>query len=159
MSRRVLVIGVGNELRRDDGAGVFVSRRVRELCDSVEVTVTEHTSDGADLMELFGSTDAVIVIDAVRSGGEPGRHVELDATVASLPSDYFFYSTHAFGVAEAVEMSRALGTLPRTVIVHGIVGSDFGAGEGCSPSVSSAILIVAKRIAEQATRLAVVSDA
>jgi hydrogenase maturation protease len=51
----------------------------------------------------------------------------------------FHGSTHAFGVGEAIELARALGRLPRRVLVYGVEGREFAAGEGLSPAVAAAV--------------------
>ena len=48
-------------------------------------------------------------------------------------------STHALGVAEAIELGRALGRLPRRLLVFGIEGGSFDAGAGLSPEVERAV--------------------
>ncbi len=54
-------------------------------------------------------------------------------------SRFFHYSTHAFSVAEAVELARALDQLPSRLILYGIEGRDFSAGERLSPEVGAAV--------------------
>ena len=62
---------------------------------------------------------------------------------------FFHYSTHAFSVAEAIELGRALGKLPPRVILYGIEGKDFAAGETLSPEVASAADEVLGRVREE----------
>jgi hydrogenase maturation protease len=61
----------------------------------------------------------------------------------------FRSSTHAFGVGEAIELARALGTLPGQVLVYGIEGSDFDAREGLSPAVDAAVERLADAVLEE----------
>ncbi len=90
-------------------------------------------------MAMWTPSDHVVIIDAVRSGSSPGRIHRLDAYKAPIPSEFFNYSTHAFSVAEAVEMSRALGTLPKRLVIYGIEGKSFAAGSELSKEVSSVL--------------------
>ena len=62
-----------------------------------------------------------------------------------MPAGWFRYSTHAFGAAEAIELARVLGRLPRRLIVVGIEGARFDAGVGLSPEVAAAVEDVARR--------------
>jgi hydrogenase maturation protease len=64
-------------------------------------------------MEAWRGVETVIIIDAVMSGAEPGTIRRLDAKTQPLQKDAFRCSTHAFGVAEAIELSRARGELPQ----------------------------------------------
>jgi hydrogenase maturation protease len=132
-----LIIGIGNEYRGDDAVGLIVARRLRErLSDSVKVL--EQTGDGAALMEAWRGVERVIVIDAVASGAAPGAIHRFDANTRPIPKNAFRCSTHAFGVAEAIELSRALTRLPRSLMVYGIEGKNFAAGVGISPEVEKA---------------------
>jgi hydrogenase maturation protease len=132
-----LIIGIGNEYRGDDAAGLIVARRLKErLADSA--IVIEQSGDGAALMEAWRSAETVTIIDAVMSGAAPGTIHRFDANAQPLPKDAFRLSTHAFGVAEAIELARALGELPRGLMVYGIEGKNFTVGIGISPEVEKA---------------------
>lgn len=132
--RAPLVVGIGNRFRRDDGVGPWVAEAL--LGAGLDARV--HAGDGTGLLDLFESHDDIVLVDATKSGAAPGRLVALDAGLAPLCADMFHYSTHRFGLAEAVETARALGGLPRRLRVYGIEGRDFGAGIGLTDSVERA---------------------
>jgi hydrogenase maturation protease len=140
-----LIIGLGNEYRRDDAVGLVVARRVREAAPE-SVRVLEESGEGAGLMESWQDADAVILIDAVHSGAKPGTLHRLDAHAQPITKKFFRFSTHAFGVAEAVELARALGRLPPRLIVYGVEGKRFEAGVGLSPEVEAAVQAVVERV-------------
>jgi hydrogenase maturation protease len=144
----ILVIGIGNAYRSDDAAGLIAARRVREQM-SERGSVIEHTGDGAALMELWKDADLVIVIDAVRSGAAPGTVSRFDAAPRPLPASMFRDSTHAFGLAEAVELSRALKQLPRRLIVYGVEAKNFEAGTNLSPAIEFALQAVVERVLQE----------
>lgn len=143
-----LVIGLGNAFRGDDGVGRVVARRLREVA-LPGVTVREESGEGAALMEAWMDAGAVILVDAVQSGAAPGTIHRLDATRTPVPSRFFHYSTHAFSVAEAVELARALNQLPPRLILYGIEGGDFTAGEQLSPEVAAAVDELLPRIRQE----------
>ena len=143
-----LVIGLGNAFRGDDGVGRVVARRLREIA-LPGVTVREESGEGAALMEAWMDAGAVILVDAVQSGAAPGTIHRLDATRTPVPSRFFHYSTHAFSVAEAVELARALNQLPPRLILYGIEGGDFTAGEQLSPEVAAAVDELLPRIRQE----------
>jgi len=139
-----LIIGIGNEYRGDDAAGLIVVRRLKErLGDSF--AVLEQSGDGAALVETWRGAETVIIIDAVMSGATPGTIHRFDASAQPLPKNAFRCSTHAFGVAEAIELSRALSELPQSLIVYGIEGKNFAAGVGLSSEVEKAVDEVVRR--------------
>ena len=134
------VIGLGNEWRGDDGVGIEVARRLggREL-----------GGEPIELAEALAGEPEVTVVDAVSSGAPPGTVHTFDASTEPLPARLFgASSTHALGLAEAVELARSLGRLPDRVVVYGIEGSSFGFGKGLSPEVERA----ADRLVEELGR-------
>ncbi len=135
---QTLIICVGNPLRGDDGTGRVVARRLREM-KLPNVTVREESGEGTALIDAWTGAADVILVDAAQSGAAPGTIHRFDASVALVPSRFFHYSTHAFSVAEAVELARALDQLPPRLILYGIEGRDFRAGERLSPEVGAAV--------------------
>lgn len=122
-----LIIGIGNHYRGDDAFGRIV---VRELDRQVPpgVTCIEHDGEPAGLMECWQDVERVILIDAVSSGVKPGQIFCFDLARQDLPEEFHLYSTHAFGVRQAVELARALGKLPQVIQFIGVEGENFDAG-------------------------------
>ena len=135
---RTRIIGVGNQFRSDDSVGVLAARTLSET-GLFDCSIVEHQGDGANLMSLWAGFTNVIIIDAVSSGSEPGTIFRLDASVQEIPSRFFNYSSHAFSVAEAVEMARTLGSLPDSMILYGIEGKDFSNGTELTDPVRKAL--------------------
>ena len=144
----IVVIGVGNEYRSDDAAGIAVARRLRAWFPT-GVTVLEESGEGAALISAWQGATWLLLVDAVRSGSPVGTIHRLDARAAPIPAGFFHYSTHAFSVAEAVELARSLDQLPPHVIVYGIEGENFDAGVGLSAAVEQAIEAVLEQIAAE----------
>ncbi len=110
-----------------------------------------HAYEGepVGLIEDWASADAVIVIDAVSSGAPPGTIHRLDPLSEPIPTALSQGSTHAFGLAETIELARALGRLPDRLTVYGIEGERFGAGDQLSAPVRSAVEAVRLELREQ----------
>lgn len=149
---KTLVIGVGNEYRGDDAVGLIVARRIRDD-SSTRVSVREESGEGAALMEAWQGVESIILIDAVQAGGAPGTIYRFEAHVEPMPTRFFHYSTHAFSVAEAIELARKLNQLPARLIVYGIEGRNFEAGIGLSPEVEQAAQDVARRAGKELHRM------
>jgi hydrogenase maturation protease len=142
------VIGVGNPWRGDDGAGLAVARRLRgTLPDGVDVL--EREGEPTSLLDAWEDADALWLVDAVSSGAPPGTLHRLDAAEQELPAGMFGASTHHFGLAEAVELARALGRLPRHTVVFGVEGASFDTGEGLTPEVAAAAARAAEAVREE----------
>jgi hydrogenase maturation protease len=129
-----LIFGIGNRERGDDGVGRQVAARLASL----GVAAIEHSGDGADLLTLWPAGQAVIVIDAMESAGAPGTIRRFDAVAAPLPAGVFTLSSHALGLAFAIEMARALGRLPPALTVIGIEIEQARTGAALSPAVAAA---------------------
>ena len=144
---RVLVAGMGNVLRRDDGFGVEVARR---LADSdalpAGVTVVEVGIGGIHLVqELMGGYDALVVLDAVERGSAPGTVHLLEAEVADLAlwsedaRGDFLADMHYTTPSKALVLAKALGVLPPAVFILGCQPGDAEAlGIGLSEPVAQA---------------------
>jgi len=141
----ILIIGVGNAYRGDDAVGLRITQDIKKEA-LVHVTVIEQSGDGTALMESWKNADTVILIDAVHSGAQPGTIHRFDVHTQTIPTKFFHYSTHAFGVAEAIELARALKQLPPHLIVYGIEGQCFEAGIGLSLEVEKAVEEVMMRV-------------
>ena len=137
--RRLLsLIGIGNRFRRDDAAGLEVVRRLR-LAHPPGVILIEQEGEPGSLIESWSSADEALVIDGVSSGSTPGKVHRFDVTDAPLPAEVFNRSTHAMGLPEAVELARELDRLPGRLVVYGIEGENFEAGEGLSEPVQKTV--------------------
>ncbi len=136
---------MGNQFRSDDSVGVLIARELANNKDP-NYDIVEHQGDGATLMDLWSGFDNVIIIDAVSSGSEPGNIFRLDANEQKIPTEFFNYSTHAFSVAEAVEMARTLGTLPKQMILYGIEGQNFSNGTELTEPVRQSMQTIIEEI-------------
>lgn len=142
------VIGVGNPYRRDDAAGLEIVRRVgAERIANVEVL--EHDGEPAGLIDLWDGAGVVIVVDAVRAEEPPGTIHRIEIGENPVPERPRHDSTHAVGLGEAVELARALDRLPPRLVVIGITGEDFDAGEGVTPPVQGAVEAVARDLVRE----------
>lgn len=133
-----MVVGVGTEWRRDDAAGLHVARGVRATA-SCGTRAVELAGEPVDLLECWAPASEVIVVDAARSGARAGTIHRVDARRRELPLQLVAGSTHALGLAQAVELARALGRLPAHLLVVGIEGADFSAGTVLSAPVARAV--------------------
>jgi hydrogenase maturation protease len=147
-SPRILVIGIGNDYRSDDRAGLFIARQLKQLLPH-GVEVIEQSGEGAALIDSWRDAEEVFIIDAVYSGDSVGEIHRFEAHAEPVPTIFSRYSTHAFSLAEAIELARALGQLPSKVIIYGIEAKQFGSGTKISPEVRRAAEKVVRRVIEE----------
>ena len=134
-----LVVGVGNRMRRDDGAGPAVADGVRR--SRPDLDVDEVTGDASRLLDLWAGRELVVLVDAVRSGGAPGElhrwELRDGSWLTAMPES--LVSSHLVGVLDTVDLARALDRLPGRLVVVGVEVVDLGDGEGLSEVVAAAV--------------------
>jgi hydrogenase maturation protease len=138
-SPELLIQCIGDPLRGDDGAGPAVAQRLRSADLPTGIRVREHWGEGTALMQEWAGAEHIVLVDAACSGAEPGTIHRFDAANQTIPADFCYYTTHRFGVAEAVEMARALGRLPARLQLLAIEGRDFRLGAPPTPAVAAAV--------------------
>jgi hydrogenase maturation protease len=151
----VLVIGVGNRLRGDDGASWEVVRRLRERGTQPGIEVSERLRQPTDLLEAWQDRDAVVLIDTMSAGDPPGTIRRFDLSGEPLPARFRgSLSTHGFGLHDAIELGRALHRLPRRVIVFGVEGRRFEVGAMPCGEVEAAVAPLTCAVLREARELA-----
>jgi hydrogenase maturation protease len=146
-----IIIGVGNDLRRDDGFGPAVVAYLRAdpaLAGHLRVAVTD--GEPTRLIDLWHGAEVAVVVDAVRAPDAPGGHrYELMVDDVTQPPDGPV-SSHGVSLGETFELARTLDRLPRRLVVLGVAGVHFGPGAGLTPAVAAAVEPVARRALELA---------
>jgi len=154
--QRTVVVGVGNEFRRDDGAGPEVIARLRALQpgDASLSGVTLALSDGEPgrMIDLWEGARLAVVVDAVRDSSMPPGHlyqVAVDALTGVVDGVAdSAASSHSIGLGDTVELARALGRLPARLTVLAVVGRDFGFGTSLTPEVAIAVGELVEQVRE-----------
>ena len=141
----MLILGLGNEDRSDDAAGLLATRKLAAL----GFDTCEPGNDPLALIESWSHSAYVILIDATMSGAAPGTIHVWDVRSAPLPPGRYACSTHALGVAEAIEIARALDRLPPKFIFYGIEGLRFEPGGAPSPAVLEAVERLVRQVAQK----------
>lgn len=155
MPPNVVVIGVGNEYRTDDGVGPAVVERLR---GRVPPWVTLDVIDGepTDLIDAWTGPDLAVVVDAVVCDpARPGRIHRADA----LPPGAAAASSHGLGIPEAVGLAQILGRLPRRLVVYAVEIADSGYGCRLSPPVAASVVDVARAVLDEIAAAPIAADA
>lgn len=130
-------------------------RRLREPARRVGIEVGEQLCEPSDLLDTWQGRDAVVLVDTMRSGAQPGTIRRFDASSGPLPARWRgSASTHSFGLDEAIELARVLDRLPRRLIVVAVEGRTFETGTALSDDVAAAAPALACAVLREATELA-----
>ncbi len=146
MKPRVLVAGMGNDLCQDDGFGIVAVRRFVAAGAPEGVRVVEPGSGGISLVqELMDGYEALIIVDAVDRGGEPGTVYLLETEVpdfATLPEAEqrdFLADMHATVPSRVLTLAQALGVLPGVIYILGCQPQQYELGMGLSAPVERGV--------------------
>ena len=134
-----LIIGVGNPFRGDDGAGSAVLERLQSVATG-RADLMVCTGDPAGLLSEWQGREQVILIDACRHDVEqPGTIFRVDGLGESFPIGAVSTSSHAFSIADVIELGKQLDALPESLIVYAVVGHDLSPGNRLSAPVERAV--------------------
>jgi len=134
---RIVVVGIGNLLLKDEGIGIHVIQALERMPWSMDFEVIDGGTS-PDLFPLLESVDKLILIDAAKGGGEPGDiyRFTLDGLSTENSTNT---SVHQVGLVETLRMMEALGTAPEKTIVIGIEPKEIGWGLELSPELERKI--------------------
>ncbi|HRX71870.1 MAG: HyaD/HybD family hydrogenase maturation endopeptidase [Candidatus Competibacteraceae bacterium] len=136
---RVIVLGVGNILLRDEGVGVRVVEALAERYDlPPEVEVVDGGTVGMDLLDTLAGCDHLLICDAVQTGAPPATVVKLaDAEIPALFQAR--YSPHQLGLSEVLATLILMEEAPRAITLIGVVPADMELGAELSSEVASVV--------------------
>jgi len=140
-----LVIGIGHPDRGDDAVGRLVAARLHDRLPAA-VTVAEEDGEATRIVDRLANAAHAILVDASISGAPVGTIHRFDVARAALPLKKSGASTHGFGLAEAIELARVLGSLPPRCVVYAIESRSFELGASMSPEVAAASHEVVERV-------------
>ena len=135
---RVLVLGLGNILLRDEGVGVRVIEALAErYVMPAGVEILDGGTSGMDLLDAIAGCDHLLICDAVRADAPPASVMTLrDAQVPALFRNRF--SPHQLGVADLLATLVLTGETPSSITLIGVVPVDLSLGLDLSPEVGRA---------------------
>ncbi|HEV7671892.1 MAG TPA: hydrogenase maturation protease [Thermoanaerobaculia bacterium] len=147
------VIGCGNPNRRDDGVGVVIAQRLAAELTETErrlVSVVDAGTDGMGVLLRLETAGALILVDASRSGAEPGSIYEVPGAELENPPAPSF-NLHDFRWDHALYAGRKMfgDRFPREISVFLIEAEDLSFGLGLSEPVERAAAWVTERIRER----------
>lgn len=143
--RDILIIGIGNPFRCDDGVGYFVIDQLMDA-DVTDATLLKMNPDGYALMEAWKDREWVIIVDAAVSGEPTGTVRQFDGLTEQIPRDISPVSSHSINLAETISLAYTLDQLPEHLVVFAIEARNFEHGTELSPEVREAGIRVAREI-------------
>jgi hydrogenase maturation protease len=144
---RVVVIGVGNLLQKDEGVGIHVIRSLQDMGLPADVKLVDGGTS-PDLIAYTKAGDKMIIIDCATTGGEAGsiyrfKPEDLEAGKGKLTS------AHEMGVAENLKLMEMTGNKPKETVIIGIEPAEIDWGIELSEKLQERLLEVVKVVVEE----------
>lgn len=137
---RTLVLGLGNPLRADDGAGPAVIDALRAMdLASPAVALIDGGTAGLETALLLQGYARAVIVDAAEMGLAPGEWRCWTPQTADLQGADLSGTLHNAGLAEALALADALDMLPETLIIYGIQPGDLGWSQELTEPLKAAL--------------------
>jgi hydrogenase maturation protease len=148
----ILILGAGNLLLSDEGAGVHVIRRLLETADLPEqVQVLDGGTLGLDLLHYLEGTSHLVIVDAMETGGPPGtlRRLAGDEVPAYLSIKM---SPHQIGLPDMLFAAKLRDLYPQEVVIWGVQPGSTEVGLALTPPVAAQVDVLVGKILEELAR-------
>jgi hydrogenase maturation protease len=139
MSPSVLILGLGNPLRGDDGVGPRVIEELNRRKLPEGVKAQDGGTGGFDLLHVLEGWERAVIVDAADVGRAPGQFVRFTPKDARLIESADGFSLHNAGLAEALALAKAVGQPLPEMVIFGVQPERVGWGEGLSPAVEATL--------------------
>ncbi len=147
-TRPVALVGIGNNLLTDDGAGIHVLKALAREDHDPDLDLIDGGTIGLALLDRLSNLDGLVALDAMMLGKPPGTVTVMlgEAMDAHLRKQRS--SVHELGLADLMDALRLRGDLPANRALIGIEPADMGWGTSPSEPVAAAIPQAAERARE-----------
>lgn len=149
---RIVVLGLGNVLLKDEGVGIHVVHALQDSPPPPDIDL--EVIDGGTSPEalcLVEGADKLIVIDAVRGGGDPGSIYRFRPAEITL-DDKDYLSLHQIGILESLRIMEGMGGEPKDMVILGVEPKEITWGLALSPELECKVPQIVKLVMEEARR-------
>jgi len=138
LSKKIVILGVGNILLGDEGVGVHVAKKIAKMELPENVEVIDGGTASMDILSSMKDVEKLIIIDALRGGEKPGTVYRLypEDLLASLDS---YVSLHQINVLEGLNLARKTGNAPQETVIIGIEPEKIDWGLGVTSEIDKKI--------------------
>jgi len=150
----IVVLGIGNLLKGDDGVGVRVIEALAARPLPAGVECIDGGTGGPTLMVHVEGARALVIVDAVNLSAAPGAVRAFSLDEIEDTGGLACVSLHDVGILPMLELARGLGTLPPVVRIVGVQPERLDLGDRLSPAVEAAVSRAADLVVEEIGRLA-----
>lgn len=145
MTPRILVVGVGNEMRGDDGVGILLAKRIASI-GLPSVSVKTLQGDMTELYYIWQDADVVIILDAIDAHLQPGEWCLLTESTVATVKQISHQSTHSISLIQTLEIARTLGMMPPKFYFIGVQIENVDVGKQLSKRVESRLPTIVEQV-------------
>jgi hydrogenase maturation protease len=145
---KTIVVGIGNPILRDDGVGIHIIKRFRELTEGLDVVIDEATTGGMNLLDLILGFDRAVLVDAVSIQDKEVGEVVVIRDVEKMETAHST-NPHDTSFPEAIAVARKMGQqkVPDDILLVGInIRPVYEFGEGLSREVELAVPVALEEL-------------
>ena len=151
--KKIVIIGFGNLLMGDDGAGIVAAQKLMKASLPINVEVINGGVASFETLDEVRTADYIILIDGLAAGGHPGELYRLLSENLDNYKTNQGLSLHEFTLIDSLRLAKALGPMP-PILIYGIEPADVSFRWGLTPVVEQAIerlipMIIASVTAEE----------
>ena len=148
----IVILGIGNLLLSDDGAGIHALRGLRSDSRVGSMArLIDGGTIGTDLLAEVYGCEKLLIVDAVDAGLPPGATIRMDFSGPG-PQKIDTRNAHQLGIPALLDDLRLLGQAPRQVVLVGVQPASLGWGTQLSPEVAKALPVVSAEVVRQLDR-------
>jgi hydrogenase maturation protease len=138
LTKKIVVIGLGNQYMRDDGLGIKVAQALKKMNLEENVSVQEYREMDLSVIETLRGASSVIMVDALKGGKKPGTVSKyLFTPRKESPSE--LPDLHNLKLSDILDFATNSGILTCPVTIVGVEPKDDSLGEGLSSEVEAAL--------------------
>lgn len=146
----IVIIGIGNGLRRDDGVGIAAAAALDALAIP-NVVVTTGIADPMSLLEAWTGAGLTVIVDAaIVDPSTPGRIRRCELADLATPPEGL--SSHSLDIGRTYALGQTLGRVPGELVVFTVEIPDTGHGIGMTPQVARAVPKVVDMVTAEISR-------
>ncbi|NNC56462.1 MAG: hydrogenase maturation protease [Woeseiaceae bacterium] len=138
-AKSIAVVGIGNSLLTDDGAGLHTLERFAEGNTNDDVFCLDGGTVGLALLDRLSDLDGLVALDAMKLGHRPGTVTVLEGEAMDAHLRNQHGSVHEVGLSDLMDALRLRDDLPRKRALIGIEPEDMDWGTRPTAAVAAAL--------------------
>ncbi len=144
---RIVVIGVGNLLFKDEGVGIHAIKALQEMNLPSDVKLVDGGTS-PDLIAYTRAGDKMIIIDCAKSGGKAGEIYRFKPEDLAAGKG-ILTSAHEMGVIENLKLMEMTGNKPKETVIIGIEPAEMDLGMELSATLKKRMAEIVKVVLKE----------